>query len=189
MKAKSGDFVLPGDLLGVSEEFVPAEGAYDDNGDLKAMIVGTVSLDDKNKRIFVVPKTDTPPVLKKNTTIVGQIMEVRGQRALVKIHYIKDNSRKLVVSFVGGIHVSQAEKGYLAKLTDAFHIGDIIEARITKVVGLDNIDLKTSQKDLGVVKAMCTRCRHFMKQTGKNEVTCPNCDNKEKRKISVNYQV
>jgi exosome complex component CSL4 len=189
MKAKSGDFVLPGDFLGVSEEFVPAEGAYDDDGDIKAMVVGMVSRDDKNKRIFVVPEAGSPPILKKNTTIVGQIMEVRGQRALVKIHAIKDNPRKLLVSFVGGIHVSQAQKGYLAKLTDAFHIGDIIEARITKVVGLDNIDLKTSQKDLGVVKAMCTRCRHFMDQTDKNEVTCPNCDQKEKRKISMNYQV
>ena len=109
MKAKSGDFVLPGDFLGVSEEFVPAEGAYDDEGDIKAMVVGTVSLDDKNKRIFVVPQAGSPPVLKKNTTIIGHIMEVRGQRALVKIHAIKDNPRKLVVSFVGGIHVSQAE--------------------------------------------------------------------------------
>ena len=188
MKAKSGDFVLPGDFLGVSEEFVPAEGAYDDNGDIKALVVGTVSRDEKNKRISVVSQSGSPPVLKKGTNIIGQIMEVRGQRALVKIKSIKGNERGLVASFVGGIHVSQAQKGYLAKLTDAFHIGDIIEAKITKVVGLDSIDLKTSQNDLGVVKAMCTRCRHFMEQTGKNEVTCPNCEKREKRKLSINYE-
>jgi exosome complex component CSL4 len=189
MKAKSGDFVLPGDVLGVSEEFLPADWTCDDNGNIKALVIGTVSLDDKNKRISIIPQTDSPAELKKGTDIVGQIMEVRGQRALVKIKGIKDNPRGLVVSFVGGIHVSQAQKGYLAKLTDAFHIGDIIEAKITKTVGVDSIDLNTSYKDHGVVKAMCTRCRHYMEQTGKTEVTCPNCGNKEKRKISVNYAV
>jgi len=189
MNAKSGDFVLPGDILGVSEQFIPAEWTYDDEGEIKSLVVGVVSRDDKNKRISVVPQTDSPAELKNDTHIMGQIMEVRGQRALVKIDSIKGNRRKLPVSFVGGIHVSQAKKGYLSKLTDAFHIGDIIEAKITKMVGLDSIDLKTSQNELGVIKAMCTRCRHFMKQTGKNDVTCPHCDNREKRKLSSNYQV
>ncbi|MCK9151015.1 exosome complex RNA-binding protein Csl4 [Methanobacterium alcaliphilum] len=188
MKAKVGDFVLPGDFLAVSEEFIPAEGAYDDNGNIKSLVVGTVERDDKNKRISVVSPTKSLPILKKDSHIIGQIMEVRGQRALVKIKSLKENDRGLQASFVGGIHVSQAQKGYLAKLTDAFHIGDIIEAKITKVVGLDNIDLKTSQKDLGVVKAMCTRCRHFMEKTSKNEVTCPNCEKREKRKLSINYE-
>lgn len=189
MKAKSGDLVLPGDVLGVSEQFIPADWTYDDEGKIKSLVVGVVFRDDSNKKISVIPSTSSPAVLKNDTHIVGQIMEVRGQRALVKIDSIKDNKRGLPVSFVGGIHVSQAKKGYLSRLTDAFHIGDIIEAKVTKVVGLDNIDLKTSQNDLGVVKAMCTRCRHFMQQTGKNDVVCPNCDNREKRKLSNHYQV
>lgn len=32
MKTKSGDFVLPGDPLGVTEEFVPADWTYEDDG-------------------------------------------------------------------------------------------------------------------------------------------------------------
>ncbi len=189
MRAKSGDFVLPGDILGVSEEFIPADWTYDDDGKIKSLVVGVVSRDDNHKKISVIPKTSSPAILKNGTNVVGQIMEVRGQRALVKIDSIKDNKRALLVSFVGGIHVSQAKKGYLSRLTEAFRIGDIIEAEVTKVLGLDNIDLKTSKKELGVIKAMCTRCRHFMKQTGKSEVVCSNCDNREKRKLSTNYQV
>lgn len=189
MKAKSGDFVLPGDILGVSEEFIPSDWTYDDKGEIKSLVVGIVSRDDVNKKISVIPKTSSPAVLDKEAHIVGQVMEVRGQRALVKINSIKGNKRGLTTSFVGGIHVSQAKKGYLSRLNEAFRIGDIIEARVTKVAGLDNIDLKTSQNELGVVKAMCTRCRHFMKQTGKNDLICLNCDNREKRKLSSNYQV
>ena len=32
MKMESGDFVMPGDFLSVSEEFLPGQGAYEDDG-------------------------------------------------------------------------------------------------------------------------------------------------------------
>ncbi len=188
MKAKSGDFVLPGDILGVTEQFVPSEWTYEEEGKIKSLVVGKVAIDDKNKRISVVPKTGTPPSLEVGKVIVGEVSEVRGQRASVKINKIKDDDRDLVTGFMGGIHISQAQKGYLSKLHEAFRIGDLVEAKVTKVFGLDNVDLTTADDELGVLKAMCTRCRHFMVQTDKNEVYCENCEKKERRKISSHYE-
>lgn len=188
MKAKSGDFVLPGDFLGVTEEFVPAEWTYEEDGKIKSLVVGTVSIDNKDKRISIVPKTGTPPSLEPGKVIVGEVSEVRGQRASVKINKIKEEDRGLVTSFMGGIHISQAQKGYLSKLHEAFRIGDLVEAKVTKVIGLDNVDLTTADNELGVLKAMCTRCRHFMVKIGPNEVHCENCDKKERRKLSSHYE-
>lgn len=188
MKAKSGDFVLPGDILGVTEEFVPSEWTYEEEGKIKSLVVGTVSIDEKNKRISIVPKTGTPPALEVGKPIVGEVADVRGQRASVKINRIKGEDRNLVTSFVGGIHISQAQKGYLAKLTEAFRIGDIVQGKVTKVIGLDNVDLTTADDEMGVLKAMCTNCRHYMVQIGKNEVHCLNCDRKERRKLAAEYE-
>lgn len=188
MKAKSGDFVLPGDILGVTEEFVPSQWTYEEEGKIKSLVVGTVSIDEKNKKIAIVPKTGTPSSLEAGKSVVGQISEVRGQRASVKIEKVKDSDRGLVTSFVGGIHISQAQKGYLSKLTEAFRIGDIVEAKVTKVIGLDNVDLTTANEELGVLKAMCTKCRHYMVKADKNEVVCLNCGRKERRKISAHYE-
>lgn len=187
MKAKSGDFVLPGDILGVTEEFVPSKWTYEEEGKIKSLVVGTVSIDEKDKKIAIVPKTGTPPTLEAGKVIVGEVSEVRGQRASVKIDKIKGDDRELVTSFMGGIHISQAQKGYLAKLTEAFRIGDIVEAKVTKVIGLDNVDLTTANEELGVLKAMCTKCRHFMEKTD-NEVVCLNCGKKERRKLSTHYE-
>ncbi|OPY25163.1 MAG: Exosome complex component Csl4 [Methanobacterium sp. PtaU1.Bin242] len=187
MKTKSGDFVLPGDALGVTEEFVPADWTYEDEGKIRSLVAGTVSVDNKNKRISIIPKTSYPSVLKNGMVVFGQISEVRGQRALMKIERAKDTDRGLTTSFSGGIHISQADKGYVSKLTDEFRIGDLVEAKVTKVIGLDNVDLTTAENELGVIKAMCTNCRHFMKQLSKNEAICPNCGRKEKRKLSSNY--
>ena len=74
------------------------------------------------------------------------------------------------------------------KLTDDFRIGDLIQAKVTKVMGVDNADLTTAENELGVLKAMCTNCRHFMNKIGKKEVKCPNCGRKETRNISSNYE-
>jgi len=36
MKMESGDFVMPGDFLSVSEQFLPGQGAYEDDGSVKS---------------------------------------------------------------------------------------------------------------------------------------------------------
>jgi exosome complex component CSL4 len=188
MKTKSGDFVFPGEALGVTEEFLPAEWTYEEGGKIKSLVVGVVSVDEKNKRISIIPKTNTPSMLKIGTIVDGEISDVRGQRALLLIKGIKGKERSLPISFMGGIHISQAQKGYVSKLTEEFRIGDIVEAKVKKIIGIDNVDLTTAEDDLGVIKAMCTKCRQFMRKSNKNEVICINCGSKEKRKLSIDYE-
>ena len=188
MKTKSGDFVLPGDALGSLRNLFHQSGPMKMKEEIESLVAGTVSVDNKNKKISIIPKTSSPSMLKSGVIVMGQVSDVRGQRALIKLDSIKDKSRGLVTSFSGGIHISQAQKGYVAKLTDEFRIGDLIEAKVTKIIGIDNVDLTTAEDELGVLKAMCTKCRHYMKQTSKNEVECPNCGNKERRNLSSKYE-
>lgn len=186
-KLKTGDFVMPGDKIAVSEQYLPSKWAYDDGGYIKAEVIGKVHFDNKKHEVSVIPETSHPAALEPGSIIIGEITAVRGQRAMVKIHGMKNNPRKLVAPYSGAIHISQVKEGYLAKLTDAFHIGDMIQAKVTKVLG-DSVDLETIDKELGVLKAMCTRCRAYLKTTDNKELMrCPKCDKKEKRKISINY--
>ncbi|WP_409200175.1 exosome complex RNA-binding protein Csl4 [Methanobrevibacter sp. DSM 116169] len=185
MKVESGDFVMPGDFLGIIEQFLPGDGTYDDEGNIKSNIIGNVSIE--NKKISVIAKTDEPSILKINDKIYAQVSDLRGQRALININNIKDIDRQLALPYLGAIHISQVKKGYLEKLTDAFRIGDIIEAEVVKITG-DSVDLNTFDGECGVVKAMCTRCRSYMKTTPQeNELECENCGKKERREISNNY--
>jgi len=77
MKTKSGDFVLPGDALGVTEEFVPSEWTYEDKGKIRSLVAGTVSVDNKNKKISIIPKTSSPSMLRNGVVVVGQVSDVR----------------------------------------------------------------------------------------------------------------
>lgn len=185
MKVENGDLVIPGEILGIIEQFLPGNGTYNDEGDIKSNIIGNVFI--KDKKISVIAKSGEPSLLKIGDRVYAQVNDLKGQRALIKIDKIKDNNRQLALPYMGAIHISQIKKGYLEKLSDALRIGDLIEADVTKITG-DSVDLNTQNDECGVVKAMCTRCRAYMETTSKaNELQCTVCNKKEKRKISKNY--
>lgn len=187
MKIESGDFVMPGDALGIIEQYLPGDGTYDEEGYIKSSVLGNVNIDFKNRKINVDAKTGSPVLLKLGDIVYGQVTDVRGQRALIDIQGKKDETRQLAIPYLGAIHISQVKNGFLDWLTDALRIGDIIEAKVSRITG-DNIDLNTTADDCGIVKAMCSRCRSYLKTTNKgNELYCENCDRTEKRKISTNY--
>ena len=188
MKIESGDFVMPGDYLGIIEQYLPGEGTYDDEGNIKSAVLGNVAVDFHNRKISVNSNSGSPVVLKVGDIVYGQITDVRGQRALIDVQCKKDETRQLAMPYLGAIHISQVKKGYLDRLTDAFRIGDIIEAKVFRITG-DNIDLNTEDNDCGVIKAMCTRCRAYLKPTNKyDELYCEVCERKERRKVSSNYK-
>ena len=187
MSIKNGAFVMPGDKLGIIEQYLLGKGTYEDNGEIKSSVLGNVQIDSKMRTITVKAKSSQPALLKLGDTVYGQITDIKTQRANVNIDCLTDSSRPLALPYMGAIHISQAKSGYLDKLTDAFRIGDIVKAKVVKITG-DNVDLATVDEDCGVLKAMCTRCRDYMNTTQKeNEVQCRTCKKKEKREVSINY--
>ena len=52
---KSGHLVLPGERLGVIEEFIPDSGTYVKDGVIYSKIVGRALMDLLNKRVSVYP--------------------------------------------------------------------------------------------------------------------------------------
>ena len=186
MSVEEEQIVMPGDKIGIIEQYFPGEGTYDDNGDIKALVLGNVKINQR-KKIISVQSNVKPALLKIGDIVYGQITDVKSQRVLVKIDCIKDNGRPLALPYIGAIHISKAKKDYLEKISDAFRIGDIIQGKVIKVSG-ENVDLSTISSDCGVIKAMCTRCRGYMHVTRKkNELQCYRCNKKEKRIVSKNY--
>ena len=186
MSIEDEQIVMPGDKLGIIEQYLPGEGTYDDNGEIKSSVLGNVKINQKMKVISVISDAK-PALLKKGDIVYGQITDIKPQRANVKIECMKDNGRPLALPYMGAIHISQAKEDYLEKLSDAFRIGDIIQGKVVKITG-DNVDLSTKDIDCGVLKAMCTRCRDYMHTTqNANEVKCNTCNKKERRKVSENY--
>jgi len=176
--------VLPGDLIGTSEEFIPKSGTYLDGGNIYASASGIVKINNKERSISVEPVTNTPPHLVVGDIVIGQVTDVKDSVALVEIAGIKGKGeREIVNADQAAIHVSNVKDAYVKELYYEFAPFDIVKAR---VLDLRNMRLSTVNKELGVMKAYCGNCRTVLK-IDNNKLKCPKCERTETRKLSSDY--
>ncbi len=179
-----GKTVLPGDLIGTSEEFAPKIGTYVDKGNIYASISGIVRINTKERSISVAPVTNTPPHLQVGDIVIGQVTDVKDSVALVEIAGIKGRGeREIVNAEQAAIHVSNVKDAYVKELYNEFAPFDIVKAR---VIDMRNMRLTTVNKELGVMKAYCGNCRAVLKKDD-GRLKCPKCERTETRKLSSDY--
>ena len=176
--------VLPGDLIGTSEEFIPRNGAYLEGGNIYSASSGIVNINKKERSISVTPITNTPPHLQVGDIVIGQVTDVKDSVALVEIAGIKGKGeREIVNAEQAAIHVSNVKDAYVKDLYYEFAPFDIVKAR---VLDLRNMRLSTVNKELGVMKAYCGNCRTVLK-VDNGKLKCPKCERTETRKLSSDY--
>ncbi|WP_461866165.1 exosome complex RNA-binding protein Csl4 [Thermococcus sp.] len=187
-RTRDGTLVIPGDYLGVIEEYLPGEGVIEENGELYATRAGRVRINEKKMEISIEPVTDTPPLPKVGDIVIGKVVEVKPQATIVQLLKIEGRQgyREIATSKLAGIHISQVREGYVEDMRKEFKIGDIIRARVI-TDEKSPIQLSTRGADLGVVYALCSRCRNPLVRRG-NQLICPKCGNVETRKVSSLYR-
>jgi len=180
---KSGQVVLPGERLGVIEEFIPDSGTYVKDGVIYSKIVGRALMDLLNRRVSVYPLIRGAIVPKVGGTVVGQVGHGQSDNVLVRI--FKIGSKKLSGVFTGILHISDVEERYVDSMNDVCKPGDIIRA---KVISEKNqiYHLSTNDKGLGVVYSFCSLCGNLL-EPKRYEMRCPKCGYIEKRKTAVDY--
>lgn len=184
MDAKESVFVMPGDLVGTTEEFTAGEGTYIDVGDIHSIGTGYVHIDRNSRVISVLPKTKTPPQLTEGDIVVGSITNIRESVVLVDIGAIRGKGeREFQMDGPAAIHVSNVRDSFVKSLSQEFAMSDIVKA---KVINTQNMRLSTAEASLGVMRASCSRCRTILEKDG-SKLKCPSCGYIEKRKLSSDY--
>ena len=183
---EKGELVLPGDLVGTSEEFTSRNGTYENRGNIYAATTGIVKVNNKNRSVSVIPVTDIPPVLKEGDIVIGRVHNMRESVALVEIAGLKGESeREIVGDLNAAIHVSNVKDAYVKDLNYEFSTFDIVKA---KVIDMRSMRLSTVDKELGVMKAYCGKCRTVLEKENDNgKLKCPKCERTETRKLSSDY--
>ncbi len=180
---KTGHLVVPGERLGVIEEFIPDSGTYVKDSVIYSKIVGRALIDLLNKRVSVYPLVTGELVPKVSSIVVGQIGNAQSDNVLVRIFKIEN--KRLSGEFGGILHVSDVSDRYIDSISDVCKPGDIIRAKV--VSGKNRIfHLSTNDKNLGIVYAFCSRCGNLL-EPQRYELHCPKCGNTENRKIAPDY--
>lgn len=180
---KSGSVVLPGERLGVIEEFLPNSGTYVKDGVIYSKIIGRALMDLLHKRVSVYPLVNREVAPKVSGTVVGQVGNAQSDNVLMRI--FKIGSKKLSGVFTGILHISDVQERYVDSMNDVCRPGDIVRA---KVISKKNqvYHLSTNDKVLGVVYAFCSRCGQLL-EPKRYEMQCTKCGHVERRKTSVDY--
>jgi exosome complex component CSL4 len=180
---KSGHLVVPGERLGVIEEFIPDSGTYVKDGVIYSKIVGRALLDLLNKRVSVYPLTNGELVPKASSTVVGQIGNAQSDNVLVRIFMLEN--KKMSGEFSGILHISDVSDRYVDSMNDVCKPGDIVRAKV--ISGKNRIfHLSTNDKNLGILYAFCSRCGTLL-EPHRYELRCPKCGNIENRKMAPDY--
>jgi len=183
IKNKSGQFVVPGEKLGVIEEFTPGSGTYVRGGNIYAKVTGHTLVDLLKRKISVYPAVHSVNIPHVGSTVVGQVHDLQKRIATVRIFNV---SKKLLSGiFTGVLHISDAAQGYVDYMHEVCRTGDLIRAKVFSDKN-QTYHLTTAERKLGVIYALCSNCGHLLTLKKKN-LFCPRCGNIEKRKIASDY--
>ena len=178
------NIVLPGDQVSTMEELIPGEGTFEENGIIRASRVGVFQPDTKHKKAVVKPLTSIPVEIKRGDTVIARVNSVRSNMIIADVIHVVGKKREISGDTNGTLRVSEISNAYVKDPSTEYAPGDIIRAKVTQVK--PSLQLATKDRHLGVIKAMCTKCRHPLTLKGRI-LECENCRNKEKRKIADDY--
>jgi exosome complex component CSL4 len=180
---KIGQLAVPGDRLGVIEEFIPDAGTYVKDGVIYSKVIGRILIDLVHRRVSVHQLIGPSKVPALGSTVLAQVSNAQSDTAGARIFEI--GGEKINGVFTGILHVSDVALRYVDSMYDVCKAGDIIRA---KVVSEKNrtYHLSTKDKNLGVVYAFCSNCGTLL-EPRRQGMHCPKCGRIEKRKTASDY--
>ncbi|UCF09287.1 MAG: exosome complex RNA-binding protein Csl4 [Thermoplasmata archaeon] len=174
---------MPGEEIGTTEEFLAGEGTYESKGKIYSSYLGTVNLDIK-ERIASVSPINPLVTLKAGDIVLARVTDVKNSMVIADVVRVEGRKRKVTGETMGSIHISKISEGFTQDVWKEYRIGDIIRAMVEQVK--PSLQLFTGRQDLGVLLALCTRCRMPLEKKGKN-LFCKNCRRSEMRKMIPKY--
>ncbi|MEM3793973.1 MAG: exosome complex RNA-binding protein Csl4, partial [Candidatus Bathyarchaeia archaeon] len=127
-KKLQNKFIIPGEKLGVIEEFIPGSGTYEDNGTIFSTTVGCAEIDPMEKTAKVKPYTKAPAIPKEGDVVSGLVVNVQDKLAIIEIYTIND--RILHLPFSAVLHIANSSPRYERLMGDICKRGDFIKAKV-----------------------------------------------------------
>ncbi len=176
--------VLPGDLLGTAEEYVPGRGTYEYNGQVYAALMGHPHIDTQNKSVSVRAIHEVPHLVEGDLVYV-RVEEIKSAMLVTQVLTSARTGRGVPGNPEGTVHISKAKESYVEELSREFAIGDVLKAEVLQ--GYPVVKLSTQGPELGVVLGRCTECHGILAHVSGNQLVCSRCGRREQRKVSSEY--
>ncbi|MBC7090937.1 MAG: exosome complex RNA-binding protein Csl4 [Nitrososphaeria archaeon] len=181
MEYKKKKLCLPGDIVGVIEEFIPSKNVYQENYNLRSKVIGTASFDFESKIVEVIPKSMNLGIPKVNDEIIGIVDQTQG--GIVSVRILEINNKPVHSQFIGLLILRSFAGNVGPKIV--LKLGDLIKA---KVISLTNnlIHLSINDEKYGVIYTKCSFCGGDVQVVGRR-IQCVDCKMVDERKLSSDF--
>ncbi len=177
-------FVMPGDQLSTSEELLPGDGTFEENGIIRAARIGTYVVDEKHRTAEVKPVSSTPVLLKRGDTVIAKVIMAKPTMIIADVIHVTGRNRSISGDTDATIHVKEIAQGFIKDASTEYKAEDYIRAKVIQVK--PSVQLQTKDRNFGAIKALCSKCRHALIKKS-HGLECENCGNKEHRRIADDY--
>ena len=150
--------VMPGDQLSTSEELLPGDGTFEENGIIRAARIGTYVVDEKHRTAEVKPATSTPVILQKGDIVIAKVTMAKSTMIIVEVVHVAGKNRSISSDTDATIHVKEIAQGFIKDASTEYKAEDYIRAKVIQVK--PSVQLETKERDFGAIKARCSKCRH-----------------------------
>jgi exosome complex component CSL4 len=176
------EVVLPGDVVGVVEEYVGEGLVYEDNGVLRSATVGVVHRDPVKHSLRVEYLNKPPNIPTKGDIVYGVVSESKPKMIVVDL--VSMDKKVFQPPFTALLPISMISTERVDSADSLYSESDIIVAKVESVS--PPFILSTKQPEFGVILARCRNCGGLL-ESDTRILVCPNCGTRDKRKLSSNY--
>lgn len=171
-------FVVPGDEIGVIEEYVPSANTYVHDGVIRAKAVGTAKVDVARHEAAVMRAREVP-VPRLGDIVQAVVTGIRDAVVYLDIFYNETLNVHYPVLFRAILYIAEVSNERLRSVYEIFGYGDVVRARV--ISRKPPYMLSTRGAEFGLVLARCPRCMAPLRKRGL-WLYCPSCRRTYKRR-------
>lgn len=185
---KGSRIILPGELVGVIEEFIAGENVYERDGCLYSSVVGKLLPDLKSRKASVACiKPADFHIIRPTKKAVCRVVDERKSISIVQVLGIfSGNALKPLKYSKVGYLICRRTPSEEQLRRYPFKNGDYVEAFIINT--FPSIILRLVKGKSGVILAFCSECSSPLVYK-RRKLVCQSCGNVEYRRVSPNYLV
>lgn len=172
----SDSITFPGDKIASIEEYEAGQNAFDDGDMVRSSVVGTTTID-KKERLVAVSNPKKLSVPQVGDTVIGTVVAVMSSMIAVSIEYINGKPSTSHVECICATR--NIRKKIVALLNDTIALKVISHINGTIHSSLDG-------PELGVLFTKCRKCGDKVVQV-RDAVKCTECSWIDDRKLSTNF--
>ncbi len=172
----SDNKTIPGDKIGIIEEFESGKNTFEDGHNVRATVIGTVEID-KKSRIAQVQNIRTSGIPEVDDVVIGTVAAVMSSMIAVSINYVNNIRTKSNVECI--CQTRHFRKKNIALLNDIVVLRIIAHKNGT-------IHASINEPEFGVLFTKCKKCGGQVIPM-RDAIKCTECNWIDERKLSNNF--